>query len=64
MAEPAAQVKQKLEMSFFDRHLTVWVALCMAAGVLTEVPVMLHLVKIANRTAHWFGEGNPGSTRS
>jgi len=34
MEEEDAQVKQKLEMSFFDRYLTVWVALCMVAGVL------------------------------
>ncbi|HBP38261.1 MAG TPA: arsenical-resistance protein [Clostridiales bacterium] len=29
-------------------------ALATIVGVLTEVPVMLILVKIANRTAHWF----------
>jgi ACR3 family arsenite transporter len=31
------------------------VVLATIVGVLTEVPVMLHLVKIANRTKHWFG---------
>ena len=25
--------KKKLEISFFDRHLSVWVALCMVAGI-------------------------------
>jgi arsenite transporter len=30
------------------------VVLATIVGVLTEVPVMLHLVKIANRTSHWF----------
>jgi ACR3 family arsenite transporter len=34
------------------------VVLATIVGVLTEVPVMLHLVKIANRTKHWFGDGN------
>ena len=29
-------------------------ALATTVGVLTEVPVMLTLVKIANRTHHWF----------
>jgi ACR3 family arsenite transporter len=33
------------------------VVLATIVGVLTEVPVMLHLVKIANRTSHWFGDG-------
>jgi ACR3 family arsenite transporter len=33
------------------------VVLATIVGVLTEVPVMLHLVKIANRTAHWFPAG-------
>ena len=32
------------------------VVLATIVGVLTEVPVMLHLVKISNRTAHWFVE--------
>jgi ACR3 family arsenite transporter len=30
------------------------VALATIVGVLTEVPVMLILVKIANKTKHWF----------
>lgn len=30
------------------------VVLATIVGVLVEVPVMLHLVKISNRTAHWF----------
>ena len=30
------------------------VVLATIVGVLVEVPVMLHLVKIANRTAKWF----------
>jgi ACR3 family arsenite transporter len=31
-----AQVKQteKLDIGFFDKYLTVWVALCMVAGVM------------------------------
>ncbi|MBV5332448.1 ACR3 family arsenite efflux transporter, partial [bacterium] len=33
------------------------VVLATIVGVLTEVPVMLHLVKIANRTTRWFGDG-------
>lgn len=132
--------KKKLEISFFDRYLSVWVALCMVAGivigkylpafpgflgkleyakvsipiamliwlmiwpmmmkvdfasikhvgrnpkglyvtwvanwlfgaaspvvlativgVLVEVPVMLHLVKIANRTTRWFPSKNQKS---
>ena len=32
------------------------VALATIVGVLTEVPVMLILVKIANKTKHWFPE--------
>jgi len=32
------------------------VVLATIVGVLTEVPVMLHLVKIANRTSHGFGQ--------
>ena len=30
------------------------VALATIVGVLVEVPVMLSLVKLANRTPHWF----------
>jgi ACR3 family arsenite transporter len=32
-------------------------ALATIVGVLTEVPVMLILVKIANKTRHWFPVG-------
>jgi ACR3 family arsenite transporter len=32
------------------------VVLATIVGVLTEVPVMLHLVKISNRTEHWFAK--------
>lgn len=32
------------------------VALATIVGVLTEVPIMLVLVKIANKTKHWFPE--------
>ena len=31
-------------------------ALATVVGVLVEVPVMLTLVKIANKTVHWFPE--------
>lgn len=57
-------------ISVFQKYLTVWVVLCMVAialfgaisqvalattvGVLTEVPVMLMLVRIANSTRKWF----------
>ena len=34
-------------------------ALATVVGVLVEVPVMLSLVAIANRTTHWFGKGAP-----
>lgn len=33
-------------------------ALATTVGVLTEVPIMLILVKIANNTTHWFPEGS------
>jgi ACR3 family arsenite transporter len=33
-------------------------ALATVVGVLVEVPVMLSLVAIVNRTRHWFGETN------
>ena len=49
-------------ISFFQRYLTLWVAICMALGVSNvSVPwdtlilsVMLFLVRIANRTQGWF----------
>jgi ACR3 family arsenite efflux pump ArsB len=41
-------------ISVFQRYLTVWVALSMVVGVLTEVPVMLLLCRTANRTKRWF----------
>ena len=38
-------------MSIFERYLSVWVGLCNLLGVvLVEVPVMLSLVAIVNRT--------------
>jgi ACR3 family arsenite transporter len=37
------------------------VALATIVGVLVEVPVMLSLVKIANRTTHWFPKPNSGN---
>ena len=45
------------QMSFFDKYLTVWVALCMAVGVLVEVPVMLSVCSVCNRTRQWFPVG-------
>ena len=41
-------------ISSFQKHLTWWVLGCMAVGVLTEVPVMLTLVKMANKTKERF----------
>ncbi len=49
-------------ISFFQRYLTLWVAICMVLGVSNvSVPwdtlilsVMLFLVRIANRTQDWF----------
>jgi len=38
-------------------------ALATVVGVLTEVPVMLILVKIANKTTHWFPEHNEMKTK-
>ena len=40
------------------------VALATIVGVLVEVPVMLALVRIANRTKGWFGNFEPHITRS
>ena len=49
-------------ISFFQRYLTLWVAICMVLGVSnvsvpwdTLIPsVVLLLVRIANRTQGWF----------
>ena len=49
-------------ISFFQRYLTLWVAICMVLGMFNvSVPrdtlilsVMLFLVRIANRTQGWF----------
>ena len=49
-------------ISFFQRYLTLWVAICMVLGVSNvSVPwdtlilsVVLFLVRIANRTQGWF----------
>jgi len=45
--------KEKLDMSFFDKYLTVWVALCMVAGVLIGkflpgIPAFLGKFEYAN----------------
>jgi len=45
--------KQKLDMSFFDKYLTLWVALCMVAGVmigkfLPGIPAFLGKFEYAN----------------
>jgi len=45
--------KQKFDMSFFDKYLTVWVALCMVAGVLIGkflpgIPAFLGKFEYAN----------------
>ncbi len=39
------------------------VALATIVGVLVEVPVMLILVKIANKTTHWFKKENKGEIK-
>ena len=39
-------------MRFFEKYLTLWVALCIAAGI--AVGQLLMLVRIANNTRHWF----------
>ena len=43
-------------ISFFEKYLTVWV-------VLVEVPVMLVLVKIANKTKGWFSADEAPANR-
>ena len=54
--------ENNLGISFFQRYLTLWVAICMVLGMSNvSVPwdtlilsVMLLLVRIANRTQGWF----------
>ncbi len=41
-------------MGYFERYLSIWVGLCIIAGVLVEVPVMLSLADFANRTQFLF----------
>uniref|UniRef100_UPI003743DF65 ACR3 family arsenite efflux transporter n=1 Tax=Methanimicrococcus blatticola TaxID=91560 RepID=UPI003743DF65 len=64
IAAPAAMIGAS---NFFELAIAVAialfgttspVALATTVGILTEVPVMLLLVKIANRTKDWFGEKN------
>ncbi|HPG42948.1 MAG TPA: ACR3 family arsenite efflux transporter [Acholeplasmataceae bacterium] len=63
IAAPAAMIGAS---NFFELAVAVavslfplnpGVALATIVGVLVEVPVMLILVKIANKTKHWFKEG-------
>ena len=63
IAAPAGMIGAS---NFFELSVAVAISLCGASspvvlativGVLVEVPVLLHLVKISNRTAHWFGDG-------
>jgi len=70
IAAPAGMIGAS---NFFELSVAVAIALFGASspvvlativGVLTEVPVMLHLVKISNRTAHWFREGQASSARA
>ncbi|KXG76959.1 Arsenical-resistance protein Acr3 [Fervidicola ferrireducens] len=63
MAAPAAMIGAS---NFFELAVAVAVSLfglesgaavATVVGVLEEVPIMLSLVAIANRTKHWFREG-------
>lgn len=64
VAAPAAMIGTS---NFFELAVAVAIALfglqsgatlVTVVGVLVEVPLMLYLVKIANRTRHWFPEAN------
>mgnify|MGYP003585944750 CR=1 FL=1 len=70
IAAPAGMIGAS---NFFELSVAVAISLFGASspvvlttivGVLTEVPVMLHLVKIANRTAHWFGHAESSAEAS
>lgn len=56
--EAAARVAAGAPMSLFERWLTLWVFLCIVAGivlgVLIKVPVMLLVVKVVNATRGWY----------
>jgi ACR3 family arsenite efflux pump ArsB len=41
--------KQSKQISFFEKYLSVWVALVTVVGVLVEVHVMLSLVTLDNK---------------
>lgn len=64
IAAPAGMIGAS---NFFELSVAVAISLfgssspavlATVVGVLVEVPVMLTLVKIANRTSHWFPNGN------
>jgi ACR3 family arsenite efflux pump ArsB len=52
--EITAQHAAGSPMGFFERYLSVWVALATVVGVLVEVPVMRFLVRIVNGSRGWF----------
>jgi len=73
-----AAAAPKPAIGFFERYLTVWVALCVVAtaislfgfhsgaalatvvGVLIEVPIMLAVVGVVNRSKSWYEAGLQG----
>jgi ACR3 family arsenite efflux pump ArsB len=55
---PSTQYVEK-RLNVFERYLAVWVALCMIVGVLVEVPVMLSVCALCNRTRIWFPVEQP-----
>jgi len=46
-------------LAFFEPYLTVWVFLCMIASVLAEVPVMLSVCHVCNRSHDWYQAAIP-----
>ncbi|SHH97993.1 ACR3 family arsenite efflux transporter [Ferrimonas marina] len=70
VAAPAAMIGTS---NFFELAVAVAIALfglnsgaalATVVGVLVEVPVMLSLVALANRTRHWFHDDAPASARA
>ncbi|MET5963126.1 ACR3 family arsenite efflux transporter [Citrobacter amalonaticus] len=70
VASPAALIGAS---NFFEFAVAVAIALfgpsspvvlAVTVGVLVEVPLMLAMVKIANRTTHWFERGKSGQCSS